>query len=212
MPLAHEAGGTEFHPGGKHWESQSDPEWKALAAWVSAPNRAEPGRPVDALAQSSAAVPLLPARPLHRVRRAEGRVQLALRRVRGRRRSTSSCARSASCRSSSRGALDFQLVKQTVEWKAPARFDQVLELSIAAIAPRDHLVHVGTTFRIAGDERVDRHGGNRLRPGRRADADEAPAARFAAGGAAGGRGRTGHRPRRFSLKSRFPLWKRRFLL
>jgi hypothetical protein len=36
MPLAHEAGGTEFHPGGKHWESQSDPEWKALAAWVSA--------------------------------------------------------------------------------------------------------------------------------------------------------------------------------
>ena len=36
MPLAHEAGGTEFHPGGKHWESQNDPEWKALAAWVSA--------------------------------------------------------------------------------------------------------------------------------------------------------------------------------
>jgi hypothetical protein len=35
MPLAHEAGGTEFHPGGKHWESKDDPEWKALAAWVS---------------------------------------------------------------------------------------------------------------------------------------------------------------------------------
>jgi hypothetical protein len=35
MPLTHEAGGTEFHPGGKHWESQDDPEWKALAAWVS---------------------------------------------------------------------------------------------------------------------------------------------------------------------------------
>lgn len=32
----------------------------------------------------------------------------------------------------SEGRLDFQLVKQTVEWKAPARFDQVLELSIAA--------------------------------------------------------------------------------
>src|SRR5262249_60739849 len=28
MPLAHEAGGTEFHPGGKHWQSQGDPEWK----------------------------------------------------------------------------------------------------------------------------------------------------------------------------------------
>lgn len=36
MPLAHEAGGTEFHPGGKHWDSQNDPEWKALAAWVNA--------------------------------------------------------------------------------------------------------------------------------------------------------------------------------
>ena len=34
MPLAHEAGGTEFHPGGKHWESQTDPEWKTLAEWV----------------------------------------------------------------------------------------------------------------------------------------------------------------------------------
>jgi hypothetical protein len=35
MPLTHEAGGTEFHPGGKHWSSQDDPEWKALADWVS---------------------------------------------------------------------------------------------------------------------------------------------------------------------------------
>ena len=34
MPLVHEAGGTEFHPGGKHWESQNDPEWKTLAEWV----------------------------------------------------------------------------------------------------------------------------------------------------------------------------------
>src|SRR6266545_8018725 len=31
------------------------------------------------------------------------------------------------------GPLDFQLVKQTIEWKAPARFDQVLELRIAAL-------------------------------------------------------------------------------
>src|SRR5215467_3587927 len=35
MPLAHEAGGTEFHPGGKHWDSQNDPEWKTLADWVT---------------------------------------------------------------------------------------------------------------------------------------------------------------------------------
>jgi hypothetical protein len=34
MPLAHEAGGTEFHPGGKHWTSQDDPQWKVLADWV----------------------------------------------------------------------------------------------------------------------------------------------------------------------------------
>lgn len=30
------------------------------------------------------------------------------------------------------GEVDFQLVKQTVEWKAPARFDQVLEVSVSA--------------------------------------------------------------------------------
>lgn len=35
MPLAHSAGGTEFHPGGKHWDSQQDPEWQTLAGWVS---------------------------------------------------------------------------------------------------------------------------------------------------------------------------------
>jgi hypothetical protein len=45
MPLAHEAGGTEFHPGGKHWMSQDDPEWKALADWVKA--AANPGRPFE---------------------------------------------------------------------------------------------------------------------------------------------------------------------
>jgi hypothetical protein len=34
MPLAEEGGGTPFHPGGKHWESQGDPEWQSLADWV----------------------------------------------------------------------------------------------------------------------------------------------------------------------------------
>ena len=33
-PLKEEAGGDEFHGGGKHWTSQSDPEWQTLAAWV----------------------------------------------------------------------------------------------------------------------------------------------------------------------------------
>jgi acyl-CoA thioester hydrolase len=50
--------------------------------------------------------------------------------------------------------LDYQLVKQTTEWRAPARYDQVLEISVAT-------KHLGTTsftlqtdFRIAGEERV----------------------------------------------------------
>ena len=33
-PLAEDAGGDRFHAGGKHWKSQSDPEWQTLAAWV----------------------------------------------------------------------------------------------------------------------------------------------------------------------------------
>jgi hypothetical protein len=35
MPLAHEAGGTEFHPGGKHFTTMDDPEVKTLVAWIS---------------------------------------------------------------------------------------------------------------------------------------------------------------------------------
>ncbi len=34
MPLAAEAGGIAFHPGGKHWTPQDDPEWQTLANWV----------------------------------------------------------------------------------------------------------------------------------------------------------------------------------
>ena len=52
------------------------------------------------------------------------------------------------------GELDFQLVKQTFEWKAPARYDQVLEVSVRT-------AHIGNTsftlmaeFRIADEERV----------------------------------------------------------
>jgi len=35
MPLAAEAGGVAFHPGGKHWTSKDDPEYRAIAAWVT---------------------------------------------------------------------------------------------------------------------------------------------------------------------------------
>jgi acyl-CoA thioester hydrolase len=48
--------------------------------------------------------------------------------------------------------LDYQLVKQTTEWRSPARYDQVLEISVST-------KHLGTTsftlateFRIAGDD------------------------------------------------------------
>jgi hypothetical protein len=34
MPLGHEAGGTEFHPGGKRWTSQANAEWKTIADWI----------------------------------------------------------------------------------------------------------------------------------------------------------------------------------
>ena len=36
MPLAAQAGGDPFHPGGKPWLSQNDPEWQTLASWVRA--------------------------------------------------------------------------------------------------------------------------------------------------------------------------------
>ena len=39
MPLAHEGGGTPFHPGGKRWTAKTDPEWKELSQWVTAPSR-----------------------------------------------------------------------------------------------------------------------------------------------------------------------------
>jgi len=33
-PLAEDAGGDPHHDGGKHWQSQNDPEWQTLAAWA----------------------------------------------------------------------------------------------------------------------------------------------------------------------------------
>ena len=34
-PLAERAGGDFYHSGGKHWDSQNDPEWQILKAWVT---------------------------------------------------------------------------------------------------------------------------------------------------------------------------------
>lgn len=52
------------------------------------------------------------------------------------------------------GELDFQLVRQTLEWKAPARFDQVLEVAVAAKHLGNTSFSLGSEFRIAGEERV----------------------------------------------------------
>jgi acyl-CoA thioester hydrolase len=52
------------------------------------------------------------------------------------------------------GALDYQLVKLTLEWKAPARFDQVVELSIYTTQLGNTSFTVVTEFRIAGLEQV----------------------------------------------------------
>jgi hypothetical protein len=35
-PLAHEAGGDEFHSGGRQFLSKDDPDWKAIAVWIGA--------------------------------------------------------------------------------------------------------------------------------------------------------------------------------
>jgi acyl-CoA thioester hydrolase len=52
------------------------------------------------------------------------------------------------------GTLDFQLVKQTLEWKAPARFDQILEISVYATRLGNTSFTFATEFRIAGEERI----------------------------------------------------------
>jgi acyl-CoA thioester hydrolase len=48
------------------------------------------------------------------------------------------------------GPLDYQLVKQTIEWKSPARFDQVLEISACAKHLGTTSFTLSVTFRIAG--------------------------------------------------------------
>jgi acyl-CoA thioester hydrolase len=53
-----------------------------------------------------------------------------------------------------RGPLDFQLVRQTIEWKAPARYDQVLELTIQTTKLGNTSFTVSTEFRVAGEDRI----------------------------------------------------------
>src|SRR5437762_10605714 len=48
------------------------------------------------------------------------------------------------------GPIDFQLVKQTIEWNGPARFDQVLELAIVPVRLGRTSFTFRTDVRIAG--------------------------------------------------------------
>src|SRR5690606_14506169 len=52
------------------------------------------------------------------------------------------------------GGLDYQLVKQTIEWKAPARFDQVLDIDVRALRLGNTSFTLLCELRIAGDEAV----------------------------------------------------------
>jgi acyl-CoA thioester hydrolase len=55
------------------------------------------------------------------------------------------------------GTLDYQLVKQTFEWKQPARFDQVLELSVTTSRLGTTSFTLTTQFRVADEEREIAH-------------------------------------------------------
>jgi len=48
-PLATAAGGSHWHGGGKHWQSQDNPEWQTLAAWV----RTRPAAPASSTSSAS---------------------------------------------------------------------------------------------------------------------------------------------------------------
>lgn len=52
------------------------------------------------------------------------------------------------------GDHEYQLVKQTLEWKFPARYDQVLELRVSVRHVGNTSFTIGTEFRVAGEERV----------------------------------------------------------
>ncbi len=48
--------------------------------------------------------------------------------------------------------LDYQLVKQTIEWKAPARFDDVVEISVRTLRCGTTSFTLAAEFRRAGSD------------------------------------------------------------
>jgi acyl-CoA thioester hydrolase len=53
-----------------------------------------------------------------------------------------------------KGPLDYQLVRQSLEWKAPARFDQVVEIAVSAGRLGTTSFTMLTEFRIGGESGV----------------------------------------------------------
>jgi acyl-CoA thioester hydrolase len=56
------------------------------------------------------------------------------------------------------GPLDYQLVKQTLEWRAPARFDQVLGMTVRATRLGTTSFTLATEFRLDGVAAPIAHG------------------------------------------------------
>lgn len=52
------------------------------------------------------------------------------------------------------GEFDYQLVKQTTEWRAPARYDQIVEASVTTKHLGNTSFTLQTEFRLAGAEGV----------------------------------------------------------
>lgn len=52
------------------------------------------------------------------------------------------------------GELDYQLVKQTTEWRAPARFDDVVEVSVQPLTLGNTSFSLRCEFRLAGHAAV----------------------------------------------------------
>lgn len=52
------------------------------------------------------------------------------------------------------GEVDFQLIKQSFEWKRPARYDQVLEIAVSTKHLGNTSFTVASEFRIAGEQPV----------------------------------------------------------
>lgn len=52
------------------------------------------------------------------------------------------------------GELDFQLVKQTTEWKAPIRFDEVAEITVSAVRLGTTSFTLACEFRRAGQPEI----------------------------------------------------------